>query len=452
MKKAVSITCYDIDRYARYYENDSVRRALTGVFSKTNMNDMAFSTKKAKANQFMFSCDIKTMGATNQMSSGRCWLFAATNVLREIIAKKLNMENFELSQSFLAFFDKFERINYYIASIVDTAGEPHSSRLVDYIVQTGVHDGGQWDMFVNIVKKYGVIPKACYPETFQSSNTGNLNRHINNYLRAKTPELRRLAVTGETDKLNALRAEMLEKTFSFMCACYDVPPEDFDFEYKDKDGNVKVLRGYTPHKFYEEFVGDYLDNYVSIIHAPTEDKPFGRTYTVKYLGNVIGGNEVCYLNLDIEELKALVVKQLTDGEDGKGEIVWFGSDCGKYNDGAKACWDIDQYDETALTGLDVKMSKEDMLNYHVSQMNHAMCITGVNIDYQTGKPNRWKIENSWGTGGANSGYHMASDAWFDNYVYQAVVNKKYLTPEQLAALDGEKTVLEPWDPMGSLAD
>ncbi|MGN1345283.1 MAG: C1 family peptidase [Eubacteriales bacterium] len=450
MKKAVSITCYDIDRYERYYEHDTVRRALTGVFSKTNMNDMAFRTQKAKANQFMFSNDIKTMGATNQMSSGRCWLFAATNVLREIIAKKLNVESFELSQSYLAFFDKFERINYYIASIVDTADEPYNSRVVDHIVGTGVHDGGQWDMFVNIVKKYGVIPKACYPETFQSSNTGNLNRHINNYLRAKTPELRRLAAAGDTENLAALRAEMLEKTYSFLCACYDVPPEDFDFEYKDKDGKVIVLRDMTPLKFYETYLGDYLDNYVSIIHAPTADKPFDRVYTVRYLGNVIGGSEVCYLNLDMDEFKSLVVKQLTDGEDGKGEIVWFGSDCGKYGDGAKACWDSDQFDEEALTGLDVSMSKEDMLNYHVSQMNHAMCLTGVNLD-ENGRPNRWKIENSWGNGGANAGYHMASDAWFDRYVYQAVVHKKYLG-DKVNLLSEPKIELEPWDPMGSLAD
>ena len=146
MKNAVSITRYDIDRYERYHENDTVRRALTGVFAKTNMGDMAFTTKNAKKNQFFFSTDIKTMSATNQMSSGRCWLFAATNVLREIIAKKLNVDNFELSQSYLAFFDKFERINYYIASVIDTADEAYNSRVVDHIVGTGVHDGGQWDM------------------------------------------------------------------------------------------------------------------------------------------------------------------------------------------------------------------------------------------------------------------------------------------------------------------
>ncbi len=440
------ITPADLAKYTAYHEADAVRQAMTSVFAKTNMNDMAFLTGKAKTMQFFFNHDIKTMGATNQMGSGRCWLFAATNVLREIIAKKLNVENFELSQSWLAFWDKFERVNYYIESVIDTAGEAYNSRLVDNIVGTGVHDGGQWDMFVNIVKKYGVLPKVCYPETQQSSNTGNVNKHINLYLRAKTPLLRKYANDGDTAALDALRTEMLGKVYSFLCACYDVPPTEFDFEYQDKDKKVIVEKGLTPLSFFEKYVGDYLDNYVSIIHAPTSDKPFGRTYTVKFLGNVVGGGKVCYLNVPMDDFKKMVIDQIKDDE-----IVWFGSDCGKYNDGSKACWDIEQYNEEAITGLDVGMTKADMLDYHVSQMNHAMCITGVNIDEETGKSNRWKIENSWGSGGAHAGYHMASDAWFDNYVYQAVVNRKYLG-DYAAALDGDPIELEPWDPMGSLAD
>lgn len=447
MKKATPITCGDIAKYADYYQNDAVRVALTNVFAKTGMGDMAFNTKASQSMQFMFSIDVKTMSATNQKGSGRCWLFAATNVLREIIAKKLNVENFELSQSYLAFWDKFERINYYIDSVIDTANEPHDSRLVDYIVGTGVHDGGQWDMFVNIVKKYGIVPKCVYVETAQSSGTGNLNRHINNYLKAKTPLIRKFAAEGNDEALAALKTEMLEKTYSFLCSCYSVPPMgEFDFEYKDKDGKVIVERGLTAQTFREKYIGDYLDDYVSIIHAPTQDKPFDRTYTVRYLGNVVGGGEVCYLNVEMDEFKRMVVEQLKDGE-----IVWFGSDCGKFGDGAKKSWDDTAYDDALLTGLDCGMSKEDMLYYHMSQMNHAMCITGVNVDDASGKPNRWKIENSWGSDGANGGYHMASDTWFDKFVFQAVVNKKYLG-DKAALLEQEKIELEPWDPMGSLAD
>lgn len=440
-----AITSEKLESFKKFHENDTVRQVLTGVFSKTNMNSMSYDPAEGKKQQFFFSTDIKTMSATNQFSSGRCWLFAATNVLREIVAKKIESDKFELSQAFLAFWDKFERINYYIESIVETANEEASSRVVDYIVSTGVHDGGQWDMFVNIVKKYGIVPKCVYPDTFQASNTGNLNRHINNYLRAKTPVIRQLAREGKLEELEALRTEMLEKTYSFLCSCYTVPPTEFDFEYCDKDGKVHVERNLTPNSFREKYIGEFLNDYVSVINAPTEDKPFGKTYTVKLLGNVIGGDKVCYLNLELDEFKALVVKQLEDGE-----VVWFGSDCGKFGDGDRAVWDPEQYNDALLTGLDSDITKENMLNYNVSRMNHAMVITGVNIDPETGKPNRWKIENSWGDKGANGGYHVASDKWFDEFVFQAVINRKYLE-KYAEVLSGEMTELEPWDPMGSLA-
>ena len=445
MKNATPISCCELKSFGEFHANDAVRQAMKPVFAKNNMGSMAYVTEKAKKMQFFFNHEVKTMTATNQKSSGRCWLFAATNVLREIVGKKLNVEQFELSQSWLAFWDKFERVNYYIEAIADTASEPSNSRVVDYIVTTGVHDGGQWDMFTAIVKKYGIVPKSVYPETFQSSNTGNLNRHINNYLRAKTPEIRRLANEGKCDELAALRTEILEKTYSFLCACYDVPPTEFDFEYQDKDKNVIVEKGLTPNAFREKYIGDYLDDYVSIVHAPTADKPYDKLYTVQYLGNVVGGAPVRHLNLELCEFKRLVAEQIKDGE-----IVWFGSDCGKFSDGERACWDVEQYNEDLITGFDTAMSKADMLDYHVSAMNHAMCLTGVNID-ENGQPNRWKIENSWGDGGAHGGYHMASDAWFDAYVFQAVVNKKYLG-EKAALLDQELIELEPWDPMGSLAD
>ncbi len=445
MKNAAPITCCELKSFAEFHANDAVRQAMKPVFAKNNMGSMAFLTEKAKKMQFFFNHEVKTMTATNQKSSGRCWLFAATNVLREIVGKKLNVEQFELSQSWLAFWDKFERVNYYIEAIADTASEPSNSRVVDYIVQTGVHDGGQWDMFTAIVKKYGIVPKSVYPETFQSSNTGGMNRHINNYLRAKTPAIRALAQAGKTEELAALRTEILEKTYSFLCACYDVPPTEFDFEYQDKDKNVVVEKGLTPLSFCEKYIDNYLDDYVSIVHAPTADKPFDKLYTVQYLGNVAGGAPVRHLNLELDEFKKLVAEQIKDGE-----IVWFGSDCGKFSDGERACWDNEQYNEDLITGFDTAMSKADMLDYHVSAMNHAMCLTGVNIG-EDGKPNRWKIENSWGDGGAHGGYHMASDAWFDAYVFQAVVNKKYLG-DKVSLLDQELIELEPWDPMGSLAD
>ena len=444
MKNATPITKEALESYSESYLCDLKKQAMTHVFSKVALNDLAFDPVAAKKMQFKFSIDHKTMSATNQKGTGRCWLFAATNVLREIIAKKKNIDNFELSQSYLAFWDKFERINYFLESVIDTASLPDGDRTVDFIVGSAIGDGGRWDMFVNIVNKYGIVPKDAMPETFQSSATGSLNDYINKYLKKKAYEIRHAYAAGDLKKIEEIKKEALNSCFSFMCECYTLPPKEFDFEYVTKDGKYQIEKGYTPLTFRDEMIGDMLGDYVSIINAPTKDKPYNKTYTVSYLNNIIGAPSIVYLNLEIEEFKSIVLQQLKDGE-----LVWFGSDCGKFGDGSRRAWDDNQYDYSLLTGLDFKMTKEQMLDYHVSQMNHAMVITGVNLDGD--KPNRWKIENSWGSDGVNGGYHMASDSWFDLYVYQAVVHKKYLG-DKVKLLEETPTVLLPWDPMGSLAD
>ena len=269
---ATDIKKEDLIRYEEAYAGDPIRRVMTGAFSKANMNDLAFDPVSARKMQFKFSVDVKTMAATNQKQSGRCWIFAATNVLREIVAKELNLDSFELSQSYLAFWDKFERVNYYLESILDTAHLPADDRTVSYIVGTGVHDGGQWDMFVNIVNKYGIVPKDAMPETQQTSATGTLNMLLNRYLRRCTPILRKLVQDGaDEETIRAEKDAMLAKCYAFLVSCYGTIPETFDFEYVDKDKNYHIEEGYTPHSFYEKFIGDRLKDYVSIIHAPTAD-------------------------------------------------------------------------------------------------------------------------------------------------------------------------------------
>ena len=84
-------------------------------------------------------------------------------------------------------------------------------------------------------------------------------------------------------------------------------------------------------------------------------------------------------------------------------------------------------------------------------MTHAMVFEGVNLAAD-GHPTLWKVENSWGKEHGRDGFDTLSDAWFDQYVYQVVVDRRYLTDEERATYDTEDAkVLAPWDPMGSLA-
>lgn len=439
------ITEGQLSAWSSRYNASPERQLATLALSKSALFDVARVSPAAYAMRQKFSIDIKTMSATNQKSSGRCWLFAAANVLRERIAKEKNLKEFELSQSHLAFWDKFERANYFLESILETASLPTTDRTVCHILQTGVHDGGQWDMFANIVRKYGVMPKDAYDETHQSSNTGHMNYVLNRNLKICAAKLRAMVADGASeDALLGEKNAMLAKIYAFLCSCYSEPPKTFDFEYVDKDDNYHIERGYTPLTFAERYVGDLLENTVSCIHAPTADKPYHKTFTVRLLGNVVGGKDVCHLNLPMDEFKAAIIAQLKDNK-----VVWFGSDVSHFGERKGGIWDDKCFDFELLTGLDMDISKADALDYAFSAMNHAMVITGVNLD-SDGKPNRWKIENSWGDENGEKGYYVCSDSWFDQYVYQAAIEKEYLG-DLSALVAQEPIVLEPWDPMGTLA-
>jgi len=427
------------------YHAADARQVATLALSKTDLNDAAYNSKGAFAMRQKFSVEIPTLPVTNQEHSGRCWLFAATNVLRERIAKQLNLKQFELSQSYLAFWDKFERANYFLESIIQTADLPTDDRTVAFILNTGVHDGGQWDMFANIVRKYGVVPKDVYDETFQSRNTRSMNHVLNRNLKVCAAKLRRMVAKGAAEEaIQAEKAAMLGRIYAFLCSCYTEPPKAFDFEYVDKDQGYHIEKGMTPQSFCEKYVGDLLEKTVSVIHAPTQDKPYHKTFTIKMLGNVVGGRPVKHLNLPMDEFKQAIIAQLQ-----AGKVVWFGSDVGKYGEREAGIWDDQCFNMELLTGLELKMSKEDSLNYWFAAMNHAMVITGVNL--AEGKPTRWKIENSWGDQKGEKGYYICSDSWFDAYVFQAAVEAEYLG--DLAALAAQPPIeLAPWDPMGTLAE
>ena len=440
-----AITYQDLTGWNRGYEENPQRQLASLALSKSNMNDAAFVSPKGNLMRQKFSVEVKTMEVTNQKSSGRCWLFAATNVLREMIAKRCNIENFELSQSYLALFDKFERCNYFLESILETATLPTTDRTVAHILSTGVHDGGQWDMFANIVRKYGIMPKDAFDETFQSSNTSVMNRILNQNLKADAVALRKMVMENETeDSIQQTKKEMLGRIYNYLCSCYGEPPKTFHFEYVDKDGEYHIEKDCTAQSFAQTYVGDLLENVVSVIHAPTADKPYHQTFTIRLLGNVVGGKDVMHLNLPMEEMKAAVIRQLQ-----AGKPVWFGSDVSYYGDRERGLWDDQSFNFELLTGLPLNIDKADALDYGFSAMNHAMVLTGVNLE--DGKPNRWKIENSWGDKSGDKGYFVCSDSWFDRFVYQAAVEKEYLG-DAVQYLDTKPVVLAPWDPMGTLAD
>ncbi|KAI0305586.1 hypothetical protein B0F90DRAFT_1910679 [Multifurca ochricompacta] len=342
------------------------------ILSHSNFRDVLVTN----VHVFNTELDFKTGPITNQKSSGRCWLFATTNVLRYEIMKKFNLKEFQLDI---------------------------------------ISDGGQWDIIVNLLENYGVIPLSVFPESTHSSLSGPLNGLLKTKLREHALVLRELSSSlrgagkvSDVDIIAALRSrkeELLGEVYRVMSATLGVPPQPND-----------------------KFVTNGL-------------------YTVDKLGNVWGGRPVLYVNTEIENMKNAVIKTLK-----AGQPVFFGCDVGQFSESSSGIMDTELFEYENAFDISLSLSKADRLRTNESAMTHAMVISGVHLDHQNGKPLRYKVENSWGESRGEKGFFVMTDRWFDEFVYQVVVPKS-LAPKELVRVfeSSEKTVLPPWDPMGSLA-
>lgn len=439
------ITSADIAKFSATYEKGG-HEAIEGAVTAKGIQDVSVNQSVARTMVHQYSVNVESGDITNQQRSGRCWMFAATNVMRLEVMKKLKIKNMELSQAYPLFWDKLEKSNYFLENVFRTIDEPDGSRITDFLLQNPVGDGGQWNMFVNLVEKYGVCPKDAYPETASSSNTSALDKYITLKLREDACLLRTLhrEKKATVEKLRPLKEGMLEEIYRILSISLGEPPSKFTYEYKDKKGKFGRIADITPKKFYEKYVGLNLADYVSVLSCPGPRYPFEKAFTVKYLNNVEGGSKVLYVNLPIERVKELAVEQLSDGR-----AVWFGCDVIQFSTRetgimATEIWNVEKVFDTEF-----KMDKAQRVDYGESLMTHAMVLTGVNL--VDGKPNRWRVENSWGDTMGDKGYWVMSDEWFSEFVYQAVIEKKYLEKKELAILDSKPIELEAWDPMGSLA-
>ncbi len=443
--RKAAVTDQLLGRYRHDLASSPGFKTVSNAVRKSGIQAVAIDPDRVAAMTHTYSLDLETSAVTHQKQSGRCWMFAALNVLRHHVEADLKLKSFEFSQNYTMFWDKVEKANAFLENILETADEPYDSRVVAFLLDSPVGDGGQWDMFVALVEKYGLVPKDAMPETFQSSQSRAMNMLITLKLREDAVRLRRLVAEGAAQgAVQSAKEKMLAEIYRILVANLGEPPERFDFEYKDKDGGFHAERGLTPRTFVERYVKLNLDDYVSLINAPTDDKPMNRTYTVRFLASVKEGRPVVYLNLPIDELRRVALAQLEDQEP-----VWFGCDVGKMLDRDGGIMDSRLFDYEGTLGVPFTMTKGERLDYGESRMTHAMVFTGVNL--VDGRPNRWKVENSWGTEPGKDGYFVMSDAWFDDHMYQVVVHKKYLSEAQRETLKLEPIVLQPWDPMGSLA-
>lgn len=425
--------------------NDAAKISINAA-TRVNVRKLSMNWDAFRQIDHTFSNTVSgQMKASHQKRSGRCWGFAGLNLLRIYLGRKYKLKNFEFSQNYFMFFDKLEKANYFLENIIETSEEDVSSRLVSHLLYSPVQDGGQWDMFVNLLNKYGAVPKSVMAESFHSSNSAQMNKLLTRKLRGYALDLRTAYSTGsKLSELRKMKDEMLSTIFQMLCIMLGTPPEKFDWSIRDKKDKFHRFTDLTPKSFYNKHVGVVLDDFVCLINDPRSQTEYNKTYTVDYLGNVIDGNIIRYLNLESDELRKYSIKSIK-----ADDPVWFGCDVGKYFSREFGVMDLDLFNFDTFFGTDFPMSKSERLDYGDSVMTHAMVFTGVDIKNK--KPIKWRVENSWGEDHGKKGYDIMSDSWFDEFMYEVVIHKKHLPAKIVKKYKSKPIALPPWDPMGSLA-
>ena len=439
------LTSEQVAEFGDKASRNSSLQLMQNIVTQRDVNEVALNHKIISDATHNFSNVLDDWSVTNQARSGRCWMFAGLNLFRSEARNILNLKEFEYSQNYVMFWDKLERCNFLLEAIIETADRPLDDRTVAFLLQSSINDGGQWDMFVSLIAKHGVVPKEVMPETESSSNSARMNFIINYQVRQGAMAIRDCYASEQgLEGMRSAKNTALNSIYQILCIHLGTPPQEFNWQWTDKDNEFHRDGNMTPSQFAEKYIVTPMEEFVCIVHDPRGTSPVGKTFTIEYLGNVVGGTPIKYLNVDIQLMKDLTLKMLQDGKP-----VWMGCDTGKQMHRDKGIWNADLFDYPSVYGTNFDMDKSARLEYHQTRMTHAMLFTGV--DVVDGEPKRWRVENSWDNKVGDKGFFMMNDSWFAEYMFEIAVPKSYLPDDLLKALDSEPIVLPPWDPMGSLA-
>ena len=433
-----SLTSGLLDQFAAEFAADKTARIVQNAVTETSIKKVAMDREIVTSIDPSVSVRVDRWPNTNQKKSGRCWLFSGLNSLKPAVYEATGLEKFEFSQNYMHFWDKLEKSNFFLTSMIDLADRDADDRTVHYLLSDPVGDGGPWNMFVALVEKYGVVPKYAMPETESSSNTKLMNDTLENLLRRGARDVR-----AAQEEAHAVKREVMRQIYRVLCMHLGTPPREFVWQWEGKDHEFHREGIFTPVQFAAKYLPD-LEDYVCLVNDPRESSPYNHLFTVDRLGNVVGARPVTYLNVPID-----VIRKTTQATLEAGDPVWMGCDTSKQCDRDMGIWDGKLFDFEGTYGIDLEMTKAEELTYGQAQMTHAMVFTGV--DVLDGVTRRWRVENSWGDQIADKGFFTMNDSWFDQHVFEVAIRRDRLPEELLPVLATEPIVLPAWDPMGSLA-
>ncbi|PKY96631.1 aminopeptidase C [Gardnerella vaginalis] len=468
-----AVTIDNVHEYSKHFNEQRANRVAANASVASGVLKAATSYQGQRALPRNFSIELKQGSITNQQHSGRCWMFASLNTLRYELMHKWNLDDFEFSESYLFFWDKIEKANAYLENVLATLDETLDSRVFENINYGPIDDGGWWQMFVNLVNKYGLVPKSAYPDSQNAIDSDAFVQYINTKLREFAAELREAHKNGTSiEELREMKIRDLETVYRMTAIALGEPPERFDFIARTKDDDDKkdekddkkneakeddkkddkpktgkddrpMIREYgiTPLEFAKKYVPIDVNDFVSLCNSPMEHTPFNKLYQLKYTTNVAETKEMEFANVALEVFRKAAVDQLKDGHP-----IWFACDCTQFSLRQDGFFDPAVVRVDELFDVEFTFDKAKGLEYMDCPGNHAMTFTGVNLN-KDGEPDRWKIENSWGKDNGEDGYYVGSAQWFDRYVTEIIINKKYLDEATRAILDQEPVMLDPWIPL-----
>ena len=426
-----------LSRISKSYTGSAEQKAIKNALASNSIAALAVNSESLAMIDTHFSDRVKTKGITNQLSSGRCWLFTGLNVLRARMIDKYDLPSMEFSQNYNSFYDLLEKSNLFLQAIIDTRSLPLDDRKVDWLIKNPIGDGGQFTGVSNLIMKYGVVPKEAMPETYQSNNTSGMLNILRQKLREYALELRAVKPAETATRKEA----MLSEIYRILVECVGVPPTEFEWTRYDKQGNVVSKKTYTPKSFYDEYIGEDLEgNYIMVMNDPSRE--YGKVYEIEYDRHVYDGENWVYLNLPIERIKEMAIASIKDNT-----AMYFSCDVGKFSNRSTGVLDINSYDYESLFRTSLPMDKKQRIQTYSSLSSHAMTLIAVDIDPATGKTKKWMVENSWGPSSGYQGNMIMTDEWFNEYMFRLVVEKKYVPADIMKMLDQKPIMLPSWDPM-----
>ena len=419
----------------------STEKALHNAIAVQGMQDFFINNQRPRSIEDKFSVEVQSSGIADQKQSGRCWLFTGLNVLRAQLMTREKSGTFFFSQNYSFFWDQLEKSNLFLEGIIETRKLPVNDAKVEWLFKNPINDGGQFTGISDNLYKYGVVPAEIMPETASSSNTKLLGKMLARTLRQTGIQLRNASEKGESlAQLRKRKEDGLKKVYRLLSLNLGVPPTSFSYTLKDKDGKVISTETYTPLSFYERFVGaDLRGQFVMLMNDPS--RPYNKVYEIEYDRHAYDGKNWTYINLPMDEIKQMAIASLKDNT-----MMYYSCDVSRELDRSQGIAALDNYDYASLLGYPFDMDKAERIQTFDSGSTHAMTLKAVDLD-ASGKPVKWKVENSWGEKSGVKGHIIMTDAWFDAYTFRLVVNKKYATQKVLDLLKTKPIQLPAWDPM-----